>query len=216
MVVVVGEQPSLVHQFLSELRDVNIQRDRSRFRNNLLRLGQIMSYEISKKLPSTERQVTTPLGHATVATLMRDPVLLTIMRAGLPYFSGFQSFFDHAESGFVGAYRKENEETLTIQLDYLATPDLAGREVILIDPMLASGRSVIDTISQLTAHGMPAHIHFASVVAAPEGIRYVQNHCSFNHTIWTFAVDEKLNSRYYIVPGLGDAGDLSFGSKVSV
>ncbi len=213
MLFVIGEQNSIANQFLSELRDQRVQQDRPRFRNNLQRLGEIMAYEVSKKLPMVDQMVLTPLGKTTMKVMERQPVLITIMRAGLPYFAGFQNFFDKAECGFVGAYRKENEQTLTIQLDYLATPSLEGKEVILVDPMLATGRSVIDALKELIKRGTPKHVHLVSVVAAPEGIRHLEENSTLPFSIWTFAVDEKLNHQYYIVPGLGDAGDLSFGSK---
>jgi uracil phosphoribosyltransferase len=213
MLFVIGEQNSIANQFLSELRDQRVQQDRPRFRNNLQRLGEIMAYEVSKKLPMVDQVVLTPLGKTTMKVMERQPVLITIMRAGLPYFAGFQNFFDKAECGFVGAYRKENEQTLTIQLDYLATPSLEGKEVILVDPMLATGRSVIDALKELIKRGTPKHVHLVSVVAAPEGIRHLEKNSALPFSIWTFAVDEKLNHQYYIVPGLGDAGDLSFGSK---
>jgi len=213
MLFVIGEQNSIANQFLSELRDQQVQQDRARFRNNLQRLGEIMAYEVSKKLPMVDQMVLTPLGKTTMKVMERQPVLITIMRAGLPYFAGFQNFFDKAECGFVGAYRKENEQTLTIQLDYLATPSLEGKEVILVDPMLATGRSVIDALKELIKRGTPKHVHLVSVVAAPEGIRHLEENSTLPFSIWTFAVDEKLNHQYYIVPGLGDAGDLSFGSK---
>jgi uracil phosphoribosyltransferase len=215
MLFIIGEQDSIANQFLSELRDQQVQQDRPRFRNNLQRLGEIMAYEVSKKLPMVDQVVLTPLGKTTMKVMERQPVLITIMRAGLPYFAGFQNFFDKAECGFIGAYRKENEQTLTIQLDYLATPSLEGREVILVDPMLATGRSVIDALKGLIKRGRPNHVHLVSVVAAPEGIRHLEKNSTLPFSIWTFAVDEKLNHQYYIVPGLGDAGDLSFGSKES-
>jgi uracil phosphoribosyltransferase len=213
MLFVIGEQPSIANQFLLELRDQHIQQDRQRFRNNLQKLGEIMAYEVSKKLPATEREVLTPLGKTSLKVLERQPVLITVMRAGLPYFTGFHNFFEKAECGFVGAYRQENKETLTIQLDYLATPSIEGKEVILIDPMLATGRSVIDSLKELIKRGKPRHVHLASVVAAPEGILHLEQNCSVPYSIWTFAIDEKLNHQFYIVPGLGDAGDLSFGTK---
>src|SRR5258706_9278838 len=213
MLFVIGEQNSIANQFLLELRDRRMQQDRQRFRNNLQRLGEIMAYEVSKKLPSVDREVLTPLGKTSLKVIGQQPVLVTILRAGLPYFTGFQNFFDNAECGFVGAYRKENEQALTIQLDYLATPDLEGKEVVLIDPMLATGRSMIAVLNELILRGKPKHVHLVSVVAAPEGIRHVEENAMIPFSIWTFAVDEKLNHQFYIVPGLGDAGDLSFGSK---
>ena len=213
MPFVIGEENSIANQFLLELRDQRLQQDRQRFRNNLQRLGEIMAYEVSKKLRVVDREVLTPLGKTSLKVMERQPVLITIMRAGLPYFAGFQNFFDKAECGFVGAYRKENEQTLTIQLDYLATPSLEGKEVIIIDPMLATGRSMIDALKELIKRGRPKHVHLVSVVAAPEGIRHLEENTVLPFSIWTFAVDEKLNHQFYIVPGLGDAGDLSFGSK---
>src|SRR6266850_4034569 len=200
MLFVIGEQNSIANQFLLELRDQRLQQDRERFRNNLQRLGEIMAYEVSKKLPVVDREVQTRLGKTSLNVIERQPVLITIMRAGLPYFTGFQNFFDKAECGFVGAYRKENELTFTIQLDYLATPSLEGKELILIDPMLATGRSVMDALKELIKRGTPKHVHLVSVVAAPEGIRHLEENAMLPFSIWTFAVDEKLNHQFYIVP----------------
>lgn len=214
MVIVVGQENSIANQFLSELRDLQIQQDPLRFRFNMQRLGQIMAYEISRKLEYTNREVQSPLGKSLTQVPGTQPVLITIMRAGLPFFTGFQDFFDRADCGFIGAYRKEEGQALTIQLDYLATPSLEGRTIILADPMLATGKSVTDAVDQLVKHGKPRYLHLASVIASPEGIQHLQNTVKLPHSIWTFAVDEKLNQQYYIVPGLGDAGDLSFGPKL--
>lgn len=213
MLNVIGEN-SIASQFLLELRDQEIQKDRSRFRSNLHRLGEIMAFEISKKLSYREIQVQTPLGMAKGRVLANDVVLIVIMRAGLPYFSGFQQVYDGAECGFIGAYREENGQRISIQFDYLASPDLTGKDVLLIDPMLATGKSVIDAIDHLARRGTPRHIHLASIVASPEGIRHLTDHVKLPHTLWTFSVDERLDERFYIVPGLGDAGDLSFGPKL--
>ena len=214
MLFVIGKQNSIASQFLLELRHRQIQHDRVRFRRNLERLGEIMAYEISKQLSYAPKEVQTPLGKSTLNVPERQPVLIPILRAGLPYFTGFQNFFDQAESGFVGAYRKEDGKDLTIQLDYLASPNLEGKEIIIIDPMLATGRSVTDTLKQLSTRGKPKHFHLASVVSSPEGIRHLQEEVKVPFSIWTFAVDEKLNDQFYIVPGLGDTGDLSFGEKL--
>jgi uracil phosphoribosyltransferase len=214
MLFVIGEQDSIANQFILELRDRQWQQDRGRFRHNLERLGEIMAYEVSKKLHYTRREILTPLGKSTLNIVERQPVLVSILRAGLPYFSGFQNFFDQAECGFIGAYRKENEQAITIQLDYMTAPSLEDKEVILIDPMLATGRSFAAALKELTKLGEPRHLHLASIVASPEGIRHLQGNIQLPFTIWTFAVDEKLNSQFYIVPGLGDAGDLSFGEKL--
>jgi uracil phosphoribosyltransferase len=214
MLFVIGDQNSVANQFMLDLRDKERQKDRSRFRHNLERLGEIMAYEISRHLRYVPREVNTPLGKSTLAVLENQPVLMTILRAGLPYYSGFQNFFEHADSGFVGAYRKETQTALEIKVDYFATPSLAGKDVILIDPMLATGRSAIDTLNELVKRGMPRKIYFASLVASPQGIEYVQQNSSVPYDIFAFSVDEKLNDQFYIVPGLGDAGDLSFGERM--
>lgn len=205
---------SIANEFLRELRDTGIQGDRLRFRTNLTRLGMVMAYEVSKQLDYVPAKVTTPLATTTMPKLTEQPVLLTILRAGVPFFQGFQQVFDRSDMGFIGAYRKEGEQELTIKLEYLATPDLEGRTVILIDPMLATGRSVIDVTNAIVRNGRPKHIHLASVIAAPEGIAYLEKNFGLPHTLWTFAIDEKLNDKFYIVPGLGDAGDLSYGDKM--
>jgi uracil phosphoribosyltransferase len=209
-----GEQNSIANQFLLELRDKEIQKDRLRFRRNLERLGEIMAFEISKKLSYKKSEVETSLGKATLNTLTADPVLITILRAGLPFFQGFQNYFDKADCGFVGAYRKEGLGDIAIKLDYLATPEVEGKEVILIDPMLATGKSIVDTVKELRKQGTPKTWHIASLLASPQGINYLNTQLTTPFTLWTFAVDEKLNSEFYIVPGLGDAGDLSFGEKM--
>lgn len=209
-----GEQNSIANQFLLELRDKVIQMDRLRFRRNLERLGEIMAFEISKKLSYKKSETQTSLGIASLNTLVSELVLITILRAGLPYFQGFQNYFDKADCGFIGAYRKEGEGDISIKLDYLATPELEGRDVILIDPMLATGKSVVDALKELRKRGAPKNLHIASLLASPEGISYLTTQLKIPFTLWTFAVDEKLNSQFYIVPGLGDAGDLSFGDKL--
>lgn len=211
---VLNQQNSLANQFLLELRDMQKQHDRLRFRKNLERLGEILAYELSKNLAYVLTETITPLGRTGVHTLKEQPMLLTILRAGLPFFQGFLNFFDQADSGFIGAYRQEDENHLTIKLGYVATPSLNDRTVILIDPMLATGRSVIDCVEAFLKNGIPKHIHIASLVAAPEGIGYLKSHLKLPFSLWTCAVDEKLNHQYYIVPGLGDAGDLSYGIKL--
>lgn len=219
---------SIGNQFLLFLRDKTLQTDRQRFRGNMQRLGSIMAYEISKKLTYREANIETPLGRARINIPKQDPVLITILRAGLPFFAGFQDFYDQSDSGFIGAYRshsaegsvetkQEGTESITIKLDYAATPSTTGRDVILIDPMLATGRSAVDAMDLICKKGRPDHIHLACMVAAPEGLKYVSENLqrmSVPNTIWSFAVDERLDERYYIVPGLGDAGDLSFGNRI--
>lgn len=211
---VLNSNLSLANQFLFELRDAAIQRDRMRFRKNLERLAEILAYELSKALKYEKAVAQSPLGPSTTQILHEQPVLLTILRAGLPFFQGFMNFFDRADAGFIGAFRKEDDEHLTIKLEYLATPSLKDRTVILIDPMLATGRSIIDSVNAIMRNGKPAHIHIACLVAAPEGIKYLEENLKLPYSIWACAVDEKLNAQFYIVPGLGDAGDLSFGDKL--
>lgn len=208
-----GEKPSIANQFLNEIRDKNNQSDRMRFRRNLERMGEIMAYEISKTLAFEKCTVNSPLASLASRKLKEQPILLTVLRAGLPYFQGFLNYFDQVDAGFIGAYRKEGAE-IEINLEYLATPELEGRNVILIDPMLATGKSFVRSIHALMKHGKPAHIHLASLIASPEGIEYIKADLKIPFTIWTFSVDEKLDTRFYIVPGLGDAGDLSFGNKI--
>lgn len=211
---VLGKQNSIANHFLRGLRDKNLQKDRMKFRKNLERLGEVMAFEISKKLDYVQEEVETPLGKSALSVLARDPILITILRAGLPYFSGFQNFFDSSDCGFIGAYRLEGAGGIKIKLDYFASPGLDRADVILIDPMLATGRSVIDAVNELTKRGKPKHLHIAALVAAPEGIQYLKENIKTSFTIWTFAIDEKLNHQFYIVPGLGDAGDLSYGEKI--
>ncbi len=211
---VLDSNNSIANQFLFELRDAGVQRDRMRFRKNLERLGTLLAYEISKSLKYSPVECVTQMGQKTIHMPEEHPVLVTILRAGLPFFQGFIQLFDQADSGFIGAFRKEDENHLTIKLEYLATPTLEGKTVILIDPMLATGRSIIDSVKALLRHGAPAKIHIASLVSAPEGIDHVRKNLPVAFELWTCAVDERLNHQYYIVPGLGDAGDLSFGEKI--
>jgi uracil phosphoribosyltransferase len=213
MTFILNQQDSVANHFLLELRDVELQRDRLRFRKNLERLGEIMAYEISKKLEYTSVEVKTPLGITHIQTLKYQPVLVTILRAGLAYFQGFINFFDKADCGFIGAYRQEETDHLTIKLSYVATQSLESKVVLLIDPMLATGKSAVDAIHAMIKNGKPSHVHIVSMVASPEGIEHVKNNVNVSHSIWTCAVDEKLDENFYIVPGLGDAGDLSYGIK---
>jgi uracil phosphoribosyltransferase len=210
---VLCEQQSIANHFLSELRDAAIQKDRMRFRRNLERIGEILSYEVSRAFSYKVQSVRSPLGDARMNLLNEYPVLITILRAGIPLHQGFLNFFDHADSGFIGAYREESSDAVRIHIDYASLPDIDGRPVILIDPMLATGRSVLDAQKLLLTKGTPSHLHIVSVVASPEGIRLLNENISLPFSVWTCAVDEKLNSSFYIVPGLGDAGDLSFGTR---
>lgn len=212
-VFVLGKSDSIANQYLYELRDAAVQTDRMRFRRNLERLGQILAYEVSKKLSFASRTVRTPLGDAPLNTLQQHPVLITILRAGIPFQQGFLNVFDQSDCGFIGAYRNEGGGEVTINVDYLSLPAVQGRPVILIDPMLATGRSVLDAQKVLLSKGTPSHTYIVSVVAAPEGIRRLKETLSGPYSLWTCAIDEKLNSSFYIVPGLGDAGDLSYGIR---
>jgi uracil phosphoribosyltransferase len=205
---------SLAQQFIAELRDVNIQTDRMRFRKNIERLGEIMGYEISKKLEWEDYEVTTPLGVAVCRRLKEQPILATILRAGLPLHQGLLNYFDMADNAFIAAYRKhDTEETFTINLEYFTSPSLTGRTLILADPMLATGQSIVQTIKKLQVMGKPHHIHIVSTIASAEGIEYIKNHLT-GVTVWAGAIDEELTAKAYIVPGLGDAGDLCFGEKM--
>lgn len=214
MVHNLGEKNSIANQYMSEIRDRAAQQDRPRFRLNMQRLGRIMAAEISRDMRYVSRDVETPLGVKRINVLEEQPVLVTVLRAGFPYFDGFLDVFDQAEGGFVGAARDESGDEISINLGYAAAPSLAGRTLILIDPMLATGQSLVRSFNALMQNGRPRFIYIAALVSAPEGIQYLQEHISIPYSIWTFAIDEKLDHRFYIVPGLGDAGDLSFGEKI--
>ena len=197
-----------------ELRDKSVQQDKARFRSNLERLGQVMAFEISKELIYEDQGVQTPLGTKKMALLEEQPVILTILRAGLPFYQGFISFFNQADSGFIGAYRNEGtRDEIGIDLSYMALGSVQDKLVIVLDPMLATGKSLIAAVNRLVKHGEPSHLHIACVVAAPEGIDYISKNLEVTATLWTISIDEKLNPTAYIVPGLGDAGDLSFGKR---
>lgn len=213
MTVCLGEKPSIAHHYLSMLRDATEQQDRAKFRSNVERLGEIMAIEISRQLDYETIDVQTPLGSKKHFKLKQEPLLITVLRAGLPYWNGFLRIFENADSGFIGAYRQEGEE-IKIKVDYVSSPSLHGRDLILIDPMLATGKSMVDAILQLKKRGMPKNIFIAALIAAPEGIAYIESKLGGSIPIWVFSIDEKLNPKSYIMPGLGDAGDLSFGGKI--
>lgn len=209
------ETPSVVSQYMAELRDVDRQRDMMRFRRNLERIGEIMAYEISKTLMYAKTDVTTPLGTAKCDIIDTRIVLATIFRAGVPFHHGFLSFFDNAENAFVSAYRKYKEkENFDVFIEYLASPRLDGKTLIIADPMLATGASMDLSYRALLTKGEPAHIHVASVIASKVAIEYIKSTFpAYKTTIWVGAVDDEINSHSYIVPGLGDAGDLAYGIK---
>lgn len=211
-----AETPSLVSRYMMEMRDVKVQNDPLRFRENLHRIGQIMAYEISKRLEYKDTYIETPLGPCTCQEPADRVVLATILRAGLPFHEGFLSYFDHAENAFVSAYRKYKEkgDTFDVLVEYLASPDIEGKTLILVDPMLATGSSMELAYKAILTKGMPAHIHVASVVASQKGVDYVREHFPADRTtLWCGVIDPEVNAHSYIVPGLGDAGDLAYGEK---
>ncbi|MEJ2595162.1 MAG: uracil phosphoribosyltransferase [bacterium] len=215
MVNVIGKEDSIFNQFLMELRDIHIQQDSQRFRKNLYRMGEIFAYEISKTLDYKNMEVTTPLGTLNMSVLAEHPVLATILRAGLPLHEGLLHFFDKADSGFASAYRKySKDEQFTIRLDYISLPSINDRILILSDPMLATGGSLVASLRGILETGTPKHIHIVSVVASEEGIAHVKKVFGLKKiTLWMGAIDAELTAQAYIVPGIGDAGDLAFGKK---
>ncbi len=210
-----AEHPSLVSQYMMELRNVDIQNDMLRFRRNLERIGEIMAYEISRRLSYNSVEIKTPLDTASCHVLAAQPVLATILRAGVPFHQGFLNYFDHAENAFVSAYRKYSDEVnFEVYTEYLASPSIEGKTLVLVDPMLATGSSMELSYRALLTKGEPEHIHVASVIASRQAVEHVKN--SFPEdktTLWVGAIDDELNSHSYIVPGLGDAGDLAYGVK---
>ncbi|MES2690637.1 MAG: uracil phosphoribosyltransferase [Bacteroidota bacterium] len=213
-VINLSTQSSLLQQYVNELRDVNIQKDRMRFRKNIERIGQIMAYEISKKLEWKTVETTTPLGTHQSQQLAEQPVLATILRAGLSMHHGILSFFDEADCAFISAYRKHHDEhNFDIVVEYLASPDISNRVVLLIDPMLATGQSIDLTYQALLRYGTPKQLHVVSLIASKPGVDYLKPRLQ-GATLWLAAIDDHLNEHGYIVPGLGDAGDLSFGEKM--
>lgn len=209
-----AERPSLINQYMTELRDVNIQGDMLRFRRNLERIGEIMAYEISRTMRYRTEQRQTPLAQAQCQVLDEQVVLGTIFRAGLPFHQGFLNTLDKAENAFVSAYRKYREkENFDVFIEYIASPRLDGKTLVLVDPMLATGTSMELSYRALLTKGTPAKIHVASVIASQAAIEYVKKHMPDNTTVWVGAVDPEINSHSYIVPGLGDAGDLAYGTK---
>jgi uracil phosphoribosyltransferase len=214
MVYNLGDTNSIINQYVAEIRNVHIQNDRMRFRRNLERIGEIIAYEISKKLNYVNQQVTTPLGVVDVPVLEQQPVIGTILRAGIPMHRGILNYFDHADNAFISAYRKHTDGgSFVIELEYLACADLKDKILIVADPMLATGASMVKTLQQVFEIGKPKHTHIACVIASRAGIQKVQENLT-DFTIWTAAIDEVLNTQSYIVPGLGDAGDLAFGEKI--
>lgn len=216
MVHILAQKNSLMNLFIAELRDKEVQKDSMRFRRNMERIGEIFAYEISKQLDYIEKKITTPLGVSKMNVPVSNIVNATILRAGLPFHNGFLNYFDKAENAFISAHRKYHKDgSFTIQFEHLSSPDIEGKILILSDPMLASGASMEIAYKALLERGTPKHTHIVTIIASNQGVNYVKKHINMkNVTIWAGDVDDELTSKSYIVPGLGDAGDLAFGSKM--
>lgn len=211
-----SEQNSILNTFISEIRHIDIQKDSMRFRRNIERIGEILGYEMSKSLKYKKTSVKTPLGICNTNLLENDIVLCSILRAGVPLHNGLLNYFDNAENAFISAYRhhKHDPESFEIIVEYLACPSLENKTLILADPMLATGQSMVATFEALKPFGTPKEIHLVSVIGAQEGVNFISKEFADNSHLWIAAVDEYLNDKGYIIPGLGDAGDLAFGEKL--
>jgi uracil phosphoribosyltransferase len=216
MIHVLNHTDSYLNTILAELRDVTVQHDRMRFRKNLERFGAMAAMEISKKVTYKDVQVTTPLGSATCRVPEQQPVVASILRAGLPLHNGVLEIFDHADNAFISAYRKHtrNDDSFEVLVEYLSSPNLDGRTVILCDPMLATGSSMVLAYKALLQKGRPSHVHVLATIGSQQGIDFVRSHLPENITIWIGSIDDELTAQAYIVPGLGDAGDLAYGEKL--
>lgn len=216
MVHNLSEQKSIFNQYVAELRDTTQQTDSMRFRRNLERIGEIMAYEISKTLTYTTKQTKTPLGIAETGHLAEEPVIATILRAGLPIHMGVLNYFDKAQNAFISAYRRHHKDnTFDIHVEYVSSPNLDGKTLILCDPMIATGSSIVLAYKALLTKGAPKHVHIVSAISSKQGVDFVKNNMpTRDFTIWCGAIDEELTAHSYIVPGLGDAGDLAFGEKM--
>lgn len=211
-----SKTPSVLNTFISEIRAKTIQKDRMRFRRNIERIGEVLGYELSKHLQFEAKTITTPLGKSETVLHKNDIVLCSILRAGVPLHNGLLNYFDGAENAFISAYRhhKHNPESFEIIVDYLACPNLEGKTLILADPMLATGQSMLATFEALKPFGTPKEIHLVSVIGAQDGVDFIANAFSAETHLWIATIDKTLNEKGYIVPGLGDAGDLAFGNKL--
>lgn len=208
----ISEQNSILNHFLAQLRDVNIQKDSMRFRKNMERIGEIMAYELSKTLPYKEVAVQTPLGIKNTTVIEDNLVLCSILRAGLALHTGFMNFYDDAENGFVSASRIHG--STEIKVEYQAAPSFEGKHLLLLDPMLATGHSMVAVFNKLLQEETPKEIHICVVISAPEGIAYLQENLPDYVHLWVATLDDSLNEQRYIIPGIGDAGDLAFGEKL--
>ena len=211
-----SKQNSILNVFVSQIRDKHVQKDRMRFRRNIERIGEIMAYEMSKVLNYTASVVGTPLGNSEINLFENDIVMCSVLRAGIPLHNGLLNYFDASENAFISAYRHHhnNSENFDIIVEYLACPSLEGKTLILADPMLATGQSLVATFKALKPYGIPKEIHLMSVIGSKKGVEYVDNHFQDKVHLWIAAIDNDLNNYGYIVPGLGDAGDLAFGEKL--
>ena len=215
MVHHLSEKHSLISNWIAEIRDISIQGDRMRFRRNLERIGEVAAYEMSKLMPSMGQQTTTPLGIHASKVLAEQPVLATILRAGLPLHQGMLNYFDKADNAFISAYRKHHDNgSFEISIEYLSCPDLNNRVLIVSDPMLATGASLVQTIQAITKKHQPKEIHIVVAIASKKGIETVEAALGKNIPIWCGDIDDSLNDKSYIIPGLGDAGDLAYGTKI--
>jgi len=212
----VSEKPSILNKFLAEIRDHEVQKDSLRFRTNIERMGEIISYELSKTLNYKEDQITTPLGTKQMKIIDDQIVLASILRAGLPLHMGVLRIFDNAENAFISAYRKhiENSDDFEIQIDYIASPSIENKVLVLVDPMLATGKSLVGVYKKICEHGNPKAIHVISLIGSEKGIEYLNNHMPKDSHLWIADFDTDLNEKGYIIPGLGDAGDLAYGKKL--
>ena len=212
----IEKENSVLNQFIAEIRDKNEQKDSLRFRRNIERIGEILGYELSKKLQYYSVSVQTPLGEKTIQLPQNDLVLCSILRAGLPLHQGLLNYFDKAENAFISAYRKhaKNSNDFEIVVEYFASPSIDNKTLILADPMLATGQSLVAVYEAIKKYGQPKEVHIVSVIGALAGIEFVQNHFPKNTHLWIAAIDDELNEKGYIIPGLGDAGDLAFGEKL--
>ena len=214
MMHILSNEVSLVNSWINELRNVEVQTDRMKFRRNMERIGEIAAFEISKKMDYKEMEITTPLDKIKVKEIAVQPVITTILRAGVPLFQGVLNYFDKADCGFVAAYRKHDmNDYFSIKQDYLTCPNIEGRPLIVADPMLATGASLIEALKDLLTHGKPAQIHIVAAIASRQGAEAIRTAYP-EAQIWIGTIDEELTSKGYITPGLGDAGDLSFGEKL--
>lgn len=212
-----SETNSVLNHYMAELRDKSYQRNRLLFRNNITRIGELMAYELSKTLVYKERRITTPLGTADISMMRDEPVVATVLRAGLPFHEGFLHIFDHADNAFVSAYRMYTNREHTevgVHAEYMAAPSVKGRTLLIVDPMLATGGSMAAAYEALLKTGKPAAVHIACVIAAPEGVETLRQTVADDVTLWCAAIDPGMNEHKYIVPGFGDCGDLCFGDKL--